>query len=417
MRTKILKRSILALFVPVIAILVIGISSVVMASGPDRASFKSAEPADYPVFNSIVDNPLIGNEKNFLRIREAGVGLYGDEVELVPGKEYEVYIWFHNNAKDRLNDIATEGGIGIAWDVRLNAVFPQVVRAGERAMITSLISSSNTTPKEVWDEVFVTSTQDVELTYVPGSAIIHSNGAVNGKILPSSLFSEKGTFIGYDALDGVLPGCTQYAGYVIYRISVGRPAFTVNKTVSIDGVNFSDKVSVAPGKEVTFKIVYANTGTSDQANVNIKDTLPDYMAYMPGSTILTNGTHPNGLKLDEDVSIITGGGINIGNYGKGTSATITFRAKIAESKDLPCGIKHLTNIAYVITGNGTKEDDAHVDVTKTCELPKTGPIDLLLIGGAIVTAVVVVAYLIQWKMGKKKPSAKKSTKRPTSKKK
>lgn len=397
-------------------ILSIGITSSVSAWGPaSRPTFTLEEPADYPVFNSITNHTGFGDERNFVSIREAGVGTYKDEIDIVPGKEYEVYVLVHNNAKSRLNDIPTEGGVGIAVNVRLNAVVPLVVKKGEKGTITSTISADNTNPKEVWDEAYVTATAGtVDLSYVPGSAIIHSNGAVNGRVLSEALFSAEGTFLGYDSLNGVIPGCFQYSSYVIYRIKADAPAFTIDKTVSVDGKTFSDKVTTTPGKEVTFKIVYLNTGTTDQLNVNIKDTLPEYMTYVPGSARLTNISHPDGAAINEDNdAIITGGGINIGSYGPGAGATITFRAKIAESKDLPCGTKHLNNIAYAITGNGNKEDDANVDVVKTCELPKTGPMDLLLIGGVVVAVIVLIAYLIQWKMGK----CKKAAKRPAPKKK
>jgi uncharacterized repeat protein (TIGR01451 family) len=329
--------------------------------GPNRATFTLEEPANYPVFNSIKNHTGFGDERGFVRIREAGAGKYGKEINIVPGKEYEVYILVHNNAKSRLNDIILEGGIGIARDVRLSAIVPKVVKKGERRPVSSVISAANTNPKEVWDEAYVTaSVSTTDLRYVPGSAIIHSNGAVNGRVLPDSLFSERGTFLGYDNLNGVIPGGLPYSSYIIYRLKADAPNFSVSHTVSKDGKAFSGQMAVASGDVVFCRVVYTNTGTTDQMNVNVKAALPEYMTYVPGSARIVNNANPNGLNLAENVSTITGGGINIGGYGAGASATITFRAKIAASKNIPRGTRQLASVAYAITGNGTKQDEARI---------------------------------------------------------
>ena len=61
----------------------------------------------------------------------------------------------------------------------------------------------------VWDEAYGKASHgDVALRYVPGTAKIFSNGAVNGQALSDNLF-KNGTPLGYDKLDGNLPGCNQ----------------------------------------------------------------------------------------------------------------------------------------------------------------------------------------------------------------
>ena len=66
--------------------------------GPqDRATFTWAAPATYPTFNSITDNPFIGDERNFVRIKEYGTeDNYSDDVYLEDGKEYEIKVDFTN---------------------------------------------------------------------------------------------------------------------------------------------------------------------------------------------------------------------------------------------------------------------------------------------------------------------------------
>ena len=353
------------------SLVVLGLAATsVFAGGPaDRPTFTSKNPADYVVFNAITDNPEHGDERNFVLIREAGVGTYVNEIKLQPGKEYEVYSYYHNNAKSSLN---TGAGTGIAKNVRMSADVPTVLQQGEKGKISTSITADNANPQKVWDEAYITTDSTVALRYVPGSAIIHSGGAVNGKILSDSLFSTNGTFLGYSQLNGILPGCADYSGYVIYRLKVDQPNFEVTKQVSPSGQNkWSKSVASSLSSKVDFKITYKNTGTTTQNDVTIKDVLPKGLTYVNGSTVLVNNSNPNGLKVSDGV---IANGINIGNYGAGASASVTFSATvIGDRTQLVCGPNTLTNTVSVITSNGTKKDDASVVVTVECKPDECKP--------------------------------------------
>ena len=58
--------------------------------GPqDRETFTWNVPATYTTFNSMTDNPSLGHESNFVRVREYGSGdTYKDDVTQEEGKEY-----------------------------------------------------------------------------------------------------------------------------------------------------------------------------------------------------------------------------------------------------------------------------------------------------------------------------------------
>ncbi len=366
----------------------------VYASGPVRDTYTSANPADHVVFNSITDNPEHGDERNFVLIREAGVGTYANDIKLQPGKEYEVYSYYHNNAKSSLN---TGAGTGIARNVRMSAQLPSVVQPGEKGIVSTSITADNANPQKVWDEAYITTDSSVELRYIPASARIHSGGAVNNAVLSESLFSATGTFLGYSELNGILPGCADYAGYVIYKVKAEQPVFTVTKEVANGGQNnWAKSVQAQPGSTVDYRISYKNNGTTDQNNVTIKDVLPANQTYVAGSTKLTNNANPNGLKVSDNV---VKAGINIGNYGPGAQGTVTFRAQIAGGEALTCEQLRMLNTASAITGNGTKNDTAEVVVTKEgcaspTALPTTGPVEVIagLVGIAAIT-VGVVYYL------------------------
>lgn len=345
------------------------VPAALFAWGPDRPTFTKANPAPYVTFNSITDATPHGDERNFVQIKEASASsaTYGENVTLQPGKEYQVYVYYHNNAASNLND-AAHNYKGIAKDAFMRVQMPASVKAGEKARITGFVGASNANPGEVWDEAYGTSASNVSLRYVADSAVIHSKGAVNGKKLPNNLYTT-GTPLGYDALDGKLPGCNEFAGYVTFNFKVDQPNFEIQKQVSKAGENkYSEEVKALPGEEVEYKIQYKNTGTTQQNNVVIKDKLPAGVTYVNNSTYLSN-SHTGSKWVAVTDNNVTARGINIGAYApNGGNAYVKFKAKIADNSKLEkCGLNTLVNTATAETQNGSKSDTAKVTVSKTCE--------------------------------------------------
>lgn len=360
------KKAILAGSLAIIGLLPI----VSNAWGPERTTFKIDKPTDYVVFNSITNNPAHGDERNFVRIKEAGAGTYSDKIAVTPGKKYTVMVYYHNNAAANLNLVAT--------NTRMNTQLPTAIEAGKQAMISAKIKADNAKPNTVWDEVYVTSAQNVALKYVSNSATIHSKGAVNGKKLNSTEFLTSGALIGYNALDGKVPGCHQFAGYVTYDFIVettDKPNFTIAKTVSKSGeMKFGENVNTADNQVVDFKIIYTNTGNTTQTNVIVRDVLPAGMTYVKGSAKYSSAATGNKPIALSD-NLVSEKGVNINNYGPGANAFILFSAKV---NDMDCGKNEvLTNTAYAITKDGTKSDTAKVTVkTEACPVPTVKQIEV-----------------------------------------
>ena len=323
--------------------------------GPDRKTFTWEDPAPYATFNSITNNPQLGDERNFVRIREVKDGeKFGDEVTVEPGKTYEVYIYYHNNAD--AHDVG-KTAIGIADGAAMKSSFPATVKSGEKATVTGTIFASDTDPLEVWDGAYLTATQDLYLRYVPGTATIHNGGALNGQSIgPDYLFGD-GALLGYNKFSGLLPGCNEYAGYVTYQIFADAPGFDISKSV------VGDNYKVKAGDVVTFKVRYDNTGTMDQSNVVIRDTLPDTLEYVAGSAILYNNNFPDGKPVNDD--IITDNGMNIGDYAGGT-----YNVVVKDSVN--CGDK-FTNAVTVSTNDGNKNADVELTVDGDCAIPEDTP--------------------------------------------
>lgn len=340
-----------------------------LAWGPARETYTIEHPADHVVFNSITNNPSHGDERNFMQVREksASNATYADEIALTPGKEYVVYMYYHNNAASNYND-ANSNYKGIAKDAFVRAEIPAVVPQGsDGTKAVGFVGASNAQPKQVWDDISFTNSSAgaIALRYVPSSATIHSFGAVNGATLPDSIITT-GAPLGYDSLNGVVPGCNEYAGYVTFRVKADQPNFTVSKKVRQAGTKeWKENINVQPGDKVDYLVEYENTGTTRQNDVVVKDNLPNDVSYVDGSSKIANPTHPGGVATDDGVT--SSQGLNIGNYQANSNAFVMFSAKVAGSDKLECGKNTLVNKATVETNNGSKSDTATIVVNKECQ--------------------------------------------------
>lgn len=343
--------------------------ALVWAWGPSRPSFTIEKPADYITFNSITNNPVIGgDEKDFVGIREVGSNAkWTNNMKVQNGKEYYVRMYVHNNAASNLNLIA-ENVVA-----KLNVP----TTTAKNVTVQGQISASNAKPNTVWDEATFSSDNDFNLAYVAGSALFENNGMGTTK-LPDSIVNNTGAKLGYDKLDGKIPGCFQYAGYVTVKVKaqVSQPQEKTNidlaKTVrnKTNGEkSWVETVNAKSGDTVQFQIHAKNTGSAEIQNLVIRDILPKGLNYVAGSTKLYNTSNPKGLKVSDNV--IQNSGINIGSYQPNGDAYVRFDATVSAENSLPvCGDNTLTNIAQASDQKIVKNDTASVKVTKKCETPK-----------------------------------------------
>lgn len=343
--------------------------ALVWAWGPSRPSFTIEKPADYITFNSITNNPVIGgDEKDFVGIREVGSNAnWTNNMKVQNGKEYYVRIYVHNNAASNLNLVA-ENVVA-----KLNVP----TTTAKTVTVQGQISASNAKPNTVWDEATFSSDNDFNLAYVAGSALFENNGMGTTK-LPDSIVNNTGAKLGYDKLDGKIPGCFQYAGYVTVKVKaqVNQPqektdidlAKTVRNKTNGEKT-WVETVNAKSGDTVQFQIHAKNTGSAGIQNLVIRDILPKGLNYVAGSTKLYNTSNPKGLKVSDN--IIQNSGINIGSYQPNGDAFVRFDATVSAEQDLTvCGENTLTNIAQASDQKIVKNDTASVKVTKKCETPK-----------------------------------------------
>lgn len=389
------------------------------AWGPERKTWTMDDPADYATFNSITNNTSVGDERDFVRVAEAvseGTSTAVNELHIQGGKDYVVTIYYHNDAASSYNKVEYNYK-GVAQKTRLSAAFPDALNAGEKGQVDGLIYSVTANPEEVWDEAYLIADEKVKLSYISGSAKIYNNWALSGSEINSAeLFTADGTYLGVKEFNGLIPGCAEYSGTVVFRIHAEKvveptSTFEMDKKISVDGgATWVDNVTMTPGQEGEFRITYRNTGNVAQS-ITAFDTLENGkgMNYVAGSArIVANGTEM--IVRDEDGGDLFKNGINVGEIKPNETAEIYYKVKIAEGDAISCGKTLMYNLAGIssspaagsgaIGGVATQHDKVQVEVNrddKTClpsELPSTGPAEIVLSGVVVAGLIVGLFYYV-----------------------
>ena len=395
----------------------------VFAWGPERTTYTMANPADHVTFNSIVDNNQeVGDERYFVSASQytgdASQNVWSDNTIVENGKEYVVRMYVHNNAASNLNLVAE--------NVRAYVNLP--TETSDSIMVEGTIYSSNATPNKVWDQTTFKSAngEKFNLTYVEGTAKYYNtkNGSLRTFNLDTAnydLFTDKGVLLGYDSMNGQIPGCIEYSGYLTFHVKAQFetvPETMVTKEVQIDGADaWSSSVLAKAGDKVNYRIQFKNNGNVTMEDVIIRDILPAGLSYVKGSTEVYNSINPNGVVVSD--GIVSETGINIGDYESNSNAWIYFSAIVDDSMAEVCDNTILRNVIQANGGYGTVEDYADVAIEgQVCDqpdtpdepdtpedttpvvpsLPKTGPESI--IGGVVGAASLITAgayYIISRK--------------------
>lgn len=373
------------------------------------------------VLNSITDNPY-GNEFNFVSARKDDGTANGAQniakqntITAENGETYWVYLYVHNNNPN--------GTKAVAKDVAVKYTVPGTT--GTKVTVQGTVTSSNAYPTKYWDTVDFVSDHAFHLEYVAGSGLLQNNytgankvagyeSVTGNKIAATGMYTGKygfnlsddivknGTLIGFNGLNGEVPGCFTYDEWVGIKVKVVydedvTPSFTVNKKVRLAGTKdkFAEEVTAKVGDKVEYKIEYHNTSDKIAKNVTLKDALPKNAKLVPGTVKLYNSNNENGLARD-DASLTTG--VAMGDYAPDAYGYIYFTAEIVDNT-LVCGKNRLMNWGLVGVSGTSVKDNADVIVEKACadqpsdttttddtvaavtEIPSTGP-------AAIATGVI-----------------------------
>lgn len=328
--------------------------------GPERHMYDKSEFVPYPTINSKKDNPTLGDERAFIHFKRHGEESFNNDIsEIVPEEKYDIRIYYNNDADESIGE-----QFGCASNVRLSTFFPVVLRKNSKGEIGGVISSSNSSPETVWAQRYVrTSFEKLYIHYVPGTAVLHNKGAIDGIRLSDELFTKEGTYIGKDALDGSIPGGSESSGYVDYTIQAEEISGEIRQTVSYDGINYQDTISVLSGSDIYFRIAIANIGDKALTNVTIKGFLSDGLQLVPGSVTLMANNSGKHDQLSDDYDK---NGYNFGKVGTGNEICIFYKCSV--NRDLKAR-DIIVSSALLVYDSEVKEGDRK-DVTTIIRIGK-----------------------------------------------
>lgn len=317
---------------------------------------------DTITFNSI-SNGKIGDEKNFVGAKVAGAKVdtwNANTINVKDGETYTIRLFVHNNSPKGMNAIAKN----------VKATFSIPTTVAKSQTIIGYIDSSNAAPGRYWDEVTLNASENVYLEYVEGSAKYTNN---KGTFNLSNDVIISGATLGYDKMNGEIPGCYEYSGVVTIDVKVHKSvAAQVTKQVRLKGTKeWGEVVEAKIGDEVEYQIMYKNLLADTVNNVMIRDVLPTNVEYVKDSTYLYNANYQNGVKLADNTIATTG--INIGSYLAKGNAYVRFTGKVVD-KTLACGSNQLVNWASATVNGEVYKDDASTMVTKGGDVCKDKPV-------------------------------------------
>jgi len=390
MKTIFSKR--LALIVSATAVAIAApLASFALGYGPaNRQTFTwtgdTTQGADHVVFNSFTNTPNVGDERFFFGAKDAAAttsGGYQDTIQVNPGQEILLRTYVHNNADASLN----ASGAGVATNTRVRVFLPTAT--GTSLGAVSYVSADNAVNKDsagnvikdtngasnvVTDGVnFQDSAVPFGVTFEPGSATIYNEAHPAGLALSDNIVGATGTQIGYDKMDGNLPGCFQYVSLVTIKVKINGPALSFSKTVSVAGSgNWQPTLNAKVGDTVSFLLNYKNTSGVQANSVVLKDQLPAHLKVVPGTVKVYDSNRPAGQLLS-DTGLFTIG-VNVGDYGANGGGYIGYRAVVTNDfAATDCNDTLVNSASAEAQGLAPIKGTASVIVTRTCQ-PVTPPV-------------------------------------------
>ena len=357
----------------------------------DKTWYKKKTGKDIP-------SRTLENETNFVGARkytgtEADKNTLwsGTEIMAEDGQEYIIRLYVHNNNP--------KGEKAVAENTQVRFYVPY--GSSDAVKVNGWLKADNADAGDYDDHTFLDEVtfksangSKFHLEYVYGSALLENGGFAHGGVeMPDTIINQgdptigkedNWTLIGYNGLDGKMPGCYEYINYVtICVLVVYDYDFNIETKVRLAGdpdTTWKETVEAKVGDKVEFQLTYTNTSDQRQNNVKVRDTLPSNLRYVENSTKLKNGLYPNVLNItDGDPSDILHG-INIGNYEAGANAKIMFTAEVVDD-NLICGENTMVNWGQAGVGEKTLQDDARIHVIKS-------------IKGFIIKVTVLVVLII-----------------------
>lgn len=257
---------------------------------------------------------------------------YQNAVDAKVDEIVKIQVWYHNKEDENSGKVAN--------NLKVKVNLPTA--PGKNQTVTGTISSDNS--NTITDTAQVNlSLANARLEYIPGSAKWRHNAGTNTNVnyVTESISDEVVT--NGVTLENAKP-CFNFEATVTVLARVKADSVSITKQVrKVGETTWVTKNSAKPGDELEYLITFKNEGNTTLESVVVGDNMPAHVTYVPGTTMLKNGSFPNGTKITSDK--ITDGGITLGNYAPGAVGYVWFRAKIDAS--LAPGNYELKNVGIV----------------------------------------------------------------------
>jgi uncharacterized repeat protein (TIGR01451 family) len=321
-----------------------------------------------PVFNSFINTPSYGDERYFTDgyRTDRGKASTADTISDVTegSKQVVIRMYVHNNANQNTN----ASGKGVAHNTKVKLELPTT--SGSSLQAVGAISASNATPGEVSDTVYMTAKRSFKVAYVPGSAKLLRN--TSSYALSDSIVTS-GAPIGYNSMNGELPGCFDYAALVEVTVNIiPDPSHDLQLVKQVknvgDTTGWKKEVNSKPGQEEQWLLTTKNVGLDPLTDVSVRDILPPHVALVPGSVKIVNADSQSYAQDDDP---LFDNGLNLGEYPSGGGRYIMFKTQALD--DFPgCSVR-VRNVAKADSNEITNEISDYADVVITKENCNPGP--------------------------------------------
>lgn len=297
------------------------------------------------VFNSVYDgriNKGYGfDERNFLSVRNipniphANPGeWHTKEIAAKNGFEYEISCYIHNNNPGGCNAEARNTKVSVEIPKEDSSATGSIIVKGH-------IQSDNASPGMYWSSVCFTGDQrPFSLEYISGSARLHNSGIgspAGGLPLDDAIVAEDsggGVLIGYNDLDGIIPGGIDYASYVTMRVKAKD--FIKHEVIGMVR-SYGDRkwkkciTDVDVGDRLEFQFEFRNNSVLGEImeNITLKIQLPVNTRYVSDSARLWTADC-SGAKIDPHGEL-TDIGVNIGDYAPDANAIVRFATEVMDT--------------------------------------------------------------------------------------
>lgn len=193
-----------------------GASTWVAGWGPDRAVFKlDSGGSSYPTFNSISDNPNIGDERNFVGLKRADPGSpdrWQNDVWGKPGDTYWMRVYVNNSGKDSFGTVMAGWIQGAKLQVGISK------NENSTAVYAKLTANNAAT---VWDGATIHVDPGVDVRIDTADIRLNNNAHPgDGLRLDATSVLGSGIPLGYDQMDGNIQPGYKYDSYVVVKLVV-----------------------------------------------------------------------------------------------------------------------------------------------------------------------------------------------------